>query len=101
MDYLDTCRWDHYDVQEPPIICSPTIGMTTNGKTIEFQITAWAEGREPIHYPGKDNQDLFTYDFVEQVLHLGGDFHIESMTRTAFPAEILQEEQEQDFLDSV
>ena len=45
--------------------------------------------------------DLFTYDFFEQVLHLGGDFHTESMTRTAFPAEILQEEQEQDFLDSV
>ena len=75
--------------------------MTTADKTIECQITAWAEGTEPVHDPGEDYQDLFTYDFVEQVLHLGGDFRIESMTRTAFPAEMLQEEQEQDFLDSV
>ena len=88
-------------VQEAPIICSSTIGMTTNDNLIEFQIAAWAEGTEPIHDSGKDYQDLFTYYFVEQVLHLGGEFHIESMTRTAIPAEILQEEQEQDSLDSV
>ena len=68
--------------------------MTTNDETIEFQITACAEGTEPIHDPGKDYQDLFTYNFVEQVLHLGEEFNIES-TRTAFLAEILQEEQEQ------
>ena len=97
MDYLDTRRWDHYDVQEPPITCPSTIGMTTNDKAIEYQITAWAEGTEPVHDPGKDYHDLFTYDFVEQALHLGGDFHIESMTRAAFPAELLQEEQEQYF----
>ena len=62
MDYFDTRRWDHYDVQEPPIICSSAMGMTTNDKTIGLQITAWAEGTEPVHDPGKDYQDLFTYD---------------------------------------
>ena len=37
MDYLDNRRWDHYDAQEPPNICS-TIGMTTNDEIIESQL---------------------------------------------------------------
>ena len=89
VDFLDTRRWDHYAIQEPPVICSETIGLTASHVSIELAVTNWAEGT--FDDPDKTYHDLFIHDFLEIIMHLGDEFHLHSMTRNAFPAEMLEE----------
>lgn len=95
VDALDTTRWDQYAEVEAPIICSQSIGMTTNDDEVMVRMAVWCDQASTSHDeddPGMPHEEVFTASFQELILGLGDEFHVDSMTRAAFPA-ALQEEQ--------
>ena len=94
--FLRTRRWDQYAIQEPPIICSGTIGLTASDVAIELAVTNWAEGTDENDDSDKSYHELFTYGWFEVIMQLGEEYRLQSMTRNAFPADMLEEMPEQE-----
>ena len=47
VDALDTTRWDQYAEVEAPIICSQSIGMTTNDEVMVRMAVWWIKPARP------------------------------------------------------
>lgn len=103
VDALDTTRWNHYAEQDPPFICSQKIGMTTNDDEIMVRMTVWCDQANTSYDeddPGMPLDEVFTASFNELIIGLGNEFHVDSMTRVAFPAALQEEQAERVQVDS-
>ena len=102
LDVLDTKRWDNYALAEIPRICSSTIALTTNSEELGDLIEAWCKTPSHVSQSSQDDperhfDELFSLEFVQQLAEIGEHFHLEAMTHAAFPAEAVQEHEEDTF----
>ena len=105
LDVLDTKRWDNYALAEIPRICSSTIALTTNSEELGDLIEAWRKTPSHLSQSSQDDperhfDELFSLEFVQQLAEIGEHFHLEAMTHAAFPAEAVQEHEE-DTVDAI
>ena len=100
-DAIDTMRWNHFAVSDPPIYCSMEVGMTTNNDRMEELMVTWFEGIHLDDHDGKSMDDLFSHDFALFVQEVGQELHLESMSRAAFPAEMVEESSKEGTFDQV
>ena len=102
LDVLDTKRWDNYALAEIPRICSSTIALTTNSEELGDLIEAWCKTPSHVSQSSQDDperhfDELSSLEFVQQLAEIGEHFHLEAMTHAAFPAEAVQEHEEDTF----
>ena len=102
LDVLDTKRWDNYALAEIPRICSSTIALTTNSEELGDLIEAWCKTPSHLSQSSQDDperhfDELFSLEFAQQLAEIGEHFHLEAVTHAAFPAEAVQEHEEDTF----
>ena len=102
LDVLDTKRWDNYALSEIPRICSSTIALTTNSEELGDLIEAWCKTPSHLSQSSQDDperhfDELFSLEFAQQLAEIGEHFHLEAVTHAAFPAEAVQEHEEDTF----
>ena len=100
-DAIDTMRWNHFAVSDPPTYCSMEVGMTTNNDKMEEMMVTWFDGIYLDEHDGKSMDDLFSHDFASFVQEIGQELHLESMSRAAFPAEMVEESSKEGTFDEV